>query len=153
MVGYEPNKRKFDNIFKYLDENKKEQWLIHIKTDRETPGLSFDIEEFKIYYDSVEGNFRRKLQCECGADLGCFCFGSLTGAIESVDCTLVICDRCYLKEIDEEEADFIQSTMHDLLPGKTVDQMNDFEVESVMRFTREQHNDDYNEMDMEVCGV
>ena len=43
--------------------------------------------------------------------------------------------------------------MHDLCPGKTVDQMNDFEVEKIMRFTREQHNDDYNEMDMEVCGV
>ena len=38
------NKRKFDNIFKYLDEKKKEQWLIHIKTDRETPGFTHDIE-------------------------------------------------------------------------------------------------------------
>lgn len=148
-----PNKRKFDNIFKYLDEKKKEQWLIHVKFDRETHGFVHDISEHKIYYDSAEGNYRRKLQCECGADLGCFCFGSLEGAIESVDCTLVICDRCYLKEIDGEEAGFIQSAIHDLFLGKTVDQMNDFEVERIMRFTREQHNDDYNEMDMEVCGI
>lgn len=147
------NKQKYDYIFKYLNEKKKEQWLIHIKTDRGTSGLTFDIEEYGIYYDSTEGNYRRKLQCECGADLGCFCFWSLAGAIESVDCTLVICDRCYLKEIDGEEADSIRSIMHDLCPDKTVDQMNDFEVERIMRFTREQHNDDYNELDMEVCRV
>jgi hypothetical protein len=136
----------------YLNR-KQNNPLVHIKTDRETPGFTHDIEEFKIYYDSSEGDYRRKLQCECGADLGCFCFGNLSGAIESVDCTLVICDRCYLKEIDGEEADSIQSIMHDLYPDKTVDQMNDFEVERIMRFTREQHNDDYNDMDMEVCGV
>ncbi len=148
-----PNKREFDKMFQYAAEKEKNKWLIHIKTEIVEPELTFDITEHKIYYDSVEGNFRRKLQCGCGADLACFCFGSLEGALESVDCDLVICDRCYLKEMDGQDADYMQSIMGDLCPGKTVDQMNDFEVERVMRFAREQHNDDYNEIDMVVCGI
>ena len=147
------DKQEFDNIFKNIAKQKKNKWLIHIKTEIVEPGLTFDITEHKIYYDSVEGNFRRKLQCECGADLACFCFGSLEGALRSVDCDLVICDRCYLKEMDGQDADYMQSIMGDLCPGKTVDQMNDFEVERVMGFAREQYCDEYDEIDMEVCGV
>lgn len=131
----------------------KNKWLIHIKTEIVEPDLAFDIAKHKIYYDSVEGNFRRKLQCECGADLGCFCFGSLEGALESIDCDLVICDRCYLKDPDTQEADLIQTAMQGVCPNKTVDQMNDIDIKVIMNFCREQSCHDYNEIDMGVCGV
>ena len=144
-----PNKQEFDNIFKNIAKRKKNKWLIHIKTEIVEPGLTFDITEHKIYYDSVEGNFRRKLQCECGTDLGCFCFGSLEGALESVDGDVAICPRCWLKD---PESGAVEDIMAELYPDKTVDQMNDIEIKEIMKIAADAGEFDYDsDIDIEVC--
>lgn len=144
-----PSKRKFDSIFKHIDEKKKKQWLIHIKTEIVEPGLTFDIAKHKIYYDSVEGNFRRKLQCKCGVGLDCHCFRSLEGALESVDGNVAICPRCWLKD---PESGAVEDIMAELYPNKTVDQMNDIEISEIMKIAADAGEFDCdNDIDIEVC--
>ena len=146
-----PNKDEFDKMFQYAAVKEKNKWLIHIKTEIIEPGLTFDITEHKIYYDSVEGNFRRKLQCECGAPLACFCFRSLEGALESVDGNVAICPRCWLKD---PESGAVEDIMAELYPDKTVDQMNDIEISEIMKIAADAGEFDYEyDIDIEACKV
>ena len=120
--------------------------LIHIKCDRETPDIIFDISEHKIYYDSTEGNYRRKLKCDCGEVVGCFCFGSLDAAMETTHTTHAICNRCYLEE-NVEELNEVMGDNH-----KPLSQMTDAEVDGLIKTMFEDVYFD-SDMDMEVCGL
>ena len=120
--------------------------LIHIKYDRETPGFVFDISEHKIHYDSIEGNYRRRLKCECGKMVECFCFGSLDAAMETTHTTHAICNRCYLKENIEE---FDEIMGHDRKP---LSQMTDDEIDEVIKIIFKDTDVD-SDMDMGVCGL
>jgi hypothetical protein len=143
------NKREFDKMFQYAAEKEKNNPFVHIKTDR-GDGYAIDIEEYYIYYDSVIGNFRRPLHCVCGASLGCFCFGNLEGALESAYSELIVCDRCYLKDHCEYKiGDLIEEMYH----GRTINSMNDIEIESIMKRVREIVDSDDGDIDMEACRV
>ncbi len=123
--------------------------FVHIKTDR-GEGYAIDIEKYNIYYDSVEGNFRRFLHCECGAPLNCFCFGNLEGALESAYSKLAGCNWCYLTDPDEYE---IRDLMEEMHPGRTIDSMNDIEIKSIMKRVREIIDSDGGDVDMEPCRL
>lgn len=143
------NKREFDKMFQYAAEKEKNKWFIHIKTEIVEPGLTFDIAKHKIYYDSVEGNYRRKLQCECGAGLDCHCFGSLEGAVESVDGNVAICPRCWL---EDPGSGVVEDIMAELYPNKTVDKMNDIEISEIMKIAADAGELDCDsDMDIAVC--
>ncbi len=57
-------------------------------------GEQINIEDEKIYWDTIKNQFRHKFNCcECGKPLECMCYVSLTSALSGVDDGLV-CPDC-----------------------------------------------------------
>lgn len=75
--------------------------LIKIKYEVYEPGESNPIDDLNIYYDSVKGVYKHNFVCECGENIGCFCFDSIENAIDSVE-TRMMCSDCYNQEMIEE---------------------------------------------------
>ena len=76
--------------------------LIKIKYEiYEQGGCPNPIDELDIYYDSSKGVYKHKFVCDCGENLGCFCFDSIESAIEDVG-TRMMCSDCYNREMIEE---------------------------------------------------
>ena len=75
--------------------------LIKIKYEVYEPGESNPIDDLDIYYDSSKGVYKHKFVCECGEDIGCFCFDSIESAIDDVE-TNMMCSSCYSREMLEE---------------------------------------------------
>jgi len=123
--------------------------LIKIKTERVESDLVFDISEHNIYYDSIEGVYKRKLKCECNVEVGCFCFGNIEAAIESTYNFPVCCNRCYLKD---PESHFVEGCIADLYPEKSIDDLTDDEIDNIISAVKE-HIDFDSDIDINVCEV
>ena len=76
--------------------------LIKIKQEIYEQGVAPNpIDDLDIYYDSDKGVYKHKFVCDCGEDVGCFCFELIETAINDVE-TGMVCSDCYNREMLEE---------------------------------------------------
>lgn len=65
-------------------------------------GEKVDIEDEKIYWDTIRNQFRHKFNCcDCGKPLDCMCYDSLWSTRTEVD-EGMICEECGIKRTIEE---------------------------------------------------
>ncbi len=110
--------------------------LIHIKKEIYEPGYVLDIKNYNIYYNSVDGTYRRQLSCECGKNLGCFCFDNLEQALDSVR-NCVVCNRCYVNE----NVDLVADIMADKFPGIYVTALRDSQIDVIIKILAEKDDE------------
>lgn len=103
-------------------------------------GEKVDIEDEKIYWDTIRNQFRHKFNCcDCGKPLDCMCYDSLTSALTGVNDGLV-CDDCGIKyaieemsvddllyELDDERKKKVDTFLETLV---TEDEIKEFKAET-----------------------
>lgn len=83
--------------------------LVHVKTLRIGPDGSYDIEAFRIFYNSITGKYVWHWFCsDCGQDMRYLCFDAdLADVVDEVECGYV-CNVCYGDDGDDCLANMCQ---------------------------------------------
>lgn len=100
--------------------------LIKIKQYIDEDKEYLNIENYKIYYDSISGEYKCNFKCPtCNKSLGCFCFESIENAIYSIDegCSFY-CNRHWL-ELEFEDSFPEMCGMVDELTGINTTKLGD----------------------------